>query len=194
MKSILTCACLFLLTQFVIAQHEILDEFTVKQTNQNVTIKLVISGGRSCDGINVFRGLDSNNVSQIGRIGGICGGVDNPVPFVYVDENPVKNKLVYYRAELGQQGFTSALPFTFLDFDNDVLLYPNPTISVITLNINLENTTALVTIHNALGIQVLQFTTIEQKNKIDIESWPVGNYTATIQFSDKTISIPFIKK
>jgi len=176
------------------AQHEILDEFTVKQTKEGVVIRLVISGGRSCDGIDIYRGLDSNNVSQIGRIAGICGGADNPVPFVYIDENPVKNKLVYYSAELGQQGFTSALPFTFLDFNNDVLLYPNPTTSIITLNINLENSSALVTIHNVLGKQVLQFTTSEQKNEIDIETWLIGNYTATVQFNGKTITTPFIKK
>lgn len=178
----------------ILAQHEILDEFNAKQSNEQVIVRLVISGGRSCDGIEIYRGVDSTNVSLIGKIPGICGGSDNPVPYEFTDENPVKNKKVYYRANLGQQGFTTAIPFTFLAYNNNVLLYPSPAESYFNLNINLDNYEAQVTVYNASGNKILAFSTNSNQNIIDVSDWPTGNYLTTITLKGTKTTIPFIKK
>ena len=184
----------FFTTHNITAQHEILDDFNAKQNGDAVVLQLIISGGRSCNGIDIYRGIDSSNVNLIGRIPGICGGSDNPVPYEFTDEKPIKNKLVYYRANLGQQGFTDAIPFTFLAFNNDVLLYPNPSTESFALNINLVNTEALITIYNGQGNQVLQFSTNTRQNQVDISDLPVGIYYAIVLLNGKNIAISFIKK
>ncbi|MFT5256356.1 MAG: hypothetical protein ACI9RL_001714 [Candidatus Paceibacteria bacterium] len=199
MKPILTFIFCYLssfaFSQDFEGQHPILDEFTALQSNNGVQLKLVISGGESCNGITMYRGIDTTTFVEIGDIAGVCGGSESPVPYEFFDEQPIKNQWVYYRAEMGPLSFTTPLPFRFLNFEDGVSLFPNPTSNTLSLNINIsENQEASVYIYNLSGNTIISFTTTEPQTNISVSSLNNGVYYARISYINDVKLIPFIKK
>ncbi|MFT6844511.1 MAG: hypothetical protein ACJAUV_000691 [Flavobacteriales bacterium] len=199
MKPILTfifcCLSSFIFSQDFEGQHPILDEFTALQSNNGVQLKLIISGGESCNGITMYRGIDTTNFLEIGDIAGVCGGSASPVPYEFFDEQPIKNQWVYYRAEMGPLSFTTPLPFKFLDFEDGVSLFPNPTSTVLTLNINIsENQEAFVQIFNVSGNAIISFNTSKPQTDIPVIHLHSGVYYARIAYDNVVKLVPFIKK
>jgi hypothetical protein len=117
----------FLSTNQVLAQSNILEKFTATQVNDKVVLSWIIEKGSTCNGIDIERADDSMNFITIGHIDGICGDERNSKPYSFVDESPLKNSINYYRLELGSVGPSKILSISVISLgDNGYLLKPNP--------------------------------------------------------------------
>jgi len=102
----------------VAQNHPILGKFSISENNGDVYLSWSIIAGSSCNGIQIYRSIDSINFSQIGDIPGVCGSVDFTQTYDFTDNNPVKNKVNYYRLELGNQDFSQIVSIEIIDISS----------------------------------------------------------------------------
>ena len=81
--------------------HPIVDRFDVFEASGKVYVSCVISSGSTCNGVDVLCSEDSTNFITVGQIGGVCGSSSEPIAYNFIDENPIRNKRIYYKLELG---------------------------------------------------------------------------------------------
>ncbi len=93
------------ITAHVYAQHNpIPGNFSLFENNGKVYLNWSIVSGSTCNGIQIYRSTDSVMFTQVGNIPGICGSSSSAISYNFIDDNPVKNKVNYYRLELGNNG------------------------------------------------------------------------------------------
>lgn len=109
-------------------QDSIFGFFSVQQETNKVVVFLTINGGIQCSGLQVKRSTDSINFVLVHEFPGICGSPGADESYVWVDENPTKNTVNYYRLEVGNLGIVSDFRSVFFQyFESDKLLItPNP--------------------------------------------------------------------
>ncbi|PKP50117.1 MAG: hypothetical protein CVT92_14700 [Bacteroidetes bacterium HGW-Bacteroidetes-1] len=130
-KSFIIMILIFLAGPSLVAQETtILDNFTINKNGGKIYLNWVITSGNTCDGTIIYRSDDMINFTQIGHISGICGSSYSPVPYDFIDENPLKNQRNYYRLELGNNGFSEIVSLESIDFENKgYQVRPNPVIT-----------------------------------------------------------------
>lgn len=110
-------------------QHPLLESFKAIQIKDEVRLDFGIKGGSSCQGVQLERSLDGDDYEVVDLIPGVCGGSEFIEYYAVYDSTPVKNQLMYYRLELGQQGITTPLTFRYIPLKNGINIYPNPSSS-----------------------------------------------------------------
>jgi len=129
-----------------------------------------------------------NHFNVIGKVKG-AGNSTQINNYSLIDDN-VKIGTNYYR--LKQIDFNGT--FTYSDIvslykDNEriVLMYPNPSITSVTINISEVSSIspAEITFINALGQEVLKTTTIVNDNNINVSNLASGTYTVAINMKKK---------
>lgn len=171
----------YLLTN-VFAQTSILSNFSGTSLNNKVFLKWTISAGNTCNGIQLFRSIDSLNFIEIGDIQGVCGSLSEPKGYSFTDLNPVLNFKNYYRLDLG--GIETSLPIAVnvIDFaDNNYYLTQNPittTAKVVTYNPTFETLNLTIFLPN--GAIAQQLTTTADFFTIDAMKFATGSYFFTI--------------
>ena len=109
------------------AQETILEKFTATEVNDEIVLNWTIEQGSTCNGIDIRRSGDSLNFELIGNIEGICGDEKKPVSYTFVDENPLRNQINYYRLELGSVGSSDIISIKYIDLgDEGYSVIPNP--------------------------------------------------------------------
>ncbi len=97
------------------AQSAILGRFTAGAVQEKVLLDWQIQAGRTCDGIGIYRGTDSVDMSLIHYIPGVCGDLSRPVSYLYLDSFPHTNQVSYYRLELGPRIFSAPVSLSLVD-------------------------------------------------------------------------------
>lgn len=158
--------------------HPILDRFDVFEASGKVYISCVISSGSTCNGIDVLCSEDSTNFITVGQIGGVCGSSSEPIAYNFIDENPIRNKRIYYKLELGGYGYTNILSVQIIDTKEfGFQIRPNPASEgAIIYFQNSTNTEHTLSILNNLGIIVLSEKTNQNFFSIDVNHIPSGIY------------------
>lgn len=130
-KSLLITVLVFLAgTRLVAQETTILDNFTAIKNDGKIYLRWVITSGRTCDGTRIYRSGEQIHFTQIGDISGICGSSTSPVPYDFIDENPLKNQRNYYRLESGNNGFSEIVSLESIGFENKgYQVRPNPVIT-----------------------------------------------------------------
>ena len=179
---LLLCFLLQAATANVFAQHNpILDNFTVFENNGKVYLNWAIISGSTCNGIQIFRSTDSINFTQVGSIAGICGNSSKAVSYNFTVNNPEKNKINYYRLELGNNGSSEILSVEIIDIESGYQIRPNPVIGKV--KIYFDNNTEFqhrLFIYNLNGIQIFSSTTKEDFFELNTETFLSGIYLFTI--------------
>lgn len=144
-------------------QNPILDRFMATENNGTIYLNWVITSGSTCNGIDIFRSVDSLNFSLIGSIGGICGSPEFAQPYSFTDEDPVKNSINYYRLELGGSGYSEIIAVELIIFDgNNYQIRPNPaTTEAKIIFENDQNQPALLKLYDFRGNLIEEITTEE---------------------------------
>jgi len=163
-------------------QSVILDSFEAFVIDDQVYLDWVISAGNSCNGTKIFRSIDTLQFTQIGNIEGICGNPASPQPFRFIDENPIRNSINYYRLELGVTGFSKIVSIEVIPLSDDGFqVRPNPatTYTKIYFNNSKKESTQLF-LYNINGSQVTTITTQEHYFNLNVSNLQSGMYLFTI--------------
>lgn len=115
------------------AQHPILASFELVQVDNTVQLTFGIFGGASCNGVQWERAGADLDFEIIATISGVCGGSEFTEYYSLVDEAPISGEVSYYRLVLGSQGRSQERSFLFVELDDGVKLYPNPSSDVLNL-------------------------------------------------------------
>ena len=108
--------------------HYLLSRLEATKDRNGIILNFTIKQGGSCFGIGILRSTNNSDFEKIGEIAGVCGSAETEQNFVYIDENPVKNKIHYYVLEMGFSGKTAPpLEAEYFDFEkNKSIVFPNP--------------------------------------------------------------------
>ena len=109
------------------AQLSILEKFSGEHLSGKVFLSWTVKSGQTCNGIRIYRSDDSLSYTEIGDIQGVCGNLGFSVDYTFQDNNPVKNKVNYYRLDLGGIELTYSIALEVIDVgQNDYYLKANP--------------------------------------------------------------------
>jgi hypothetical protein len=170
----------------------ILDEFSIDVTQGQVLLAWTIKSGSLCNGIQIYRSIDSLNFSEIKNIDGICGDLSSPVYYTYTDQNPIQNETNYYKLALGGEGESDILGIEVLFVPaNSYLLRPNPISGTADLYFeNANNENIELKIYDDLGSVIHKKSTNTNRFILDSSMISTGLYYFTIinQASNRVIN------
>jgi len=179
---------LLVVSKLLSAQHPLLNSFDVFYKDGHVHLDWVMKAGSTCNGINIFRSTDSKSFIQIGDIEGICGSPATPLPYSFVDENPVPNKINYYRLELGVSGFSEILSIEIIAFNsNNYQVRPNPATTQAKIYFQKESIEEYqLVLHNLNGSHITKLLTMDNYFELDVSHLRAGMYVFTITNHENT--------
>jgi hypothetical protein len=96
-----------------------LSYFYAKQIGDSVVLSFELRAGNTCNGIGVQRRVEEENLDYIGFISGVCGSEDYAAAYVFIDDNPIKNKRLFYRLFLGDLGVSHEIEVFVPDYLSD---------------------------------------------------------------------------
>lgn len=176
---------------FIYAQNNpILDNFIISSNNGIVFLNWIIKSGGTCNGIQIYRSSNNSSFKEIGTIAGICGNLSTPTSYNFIDENPVKNTINYYRLELGGNGTSQTLSIEIIDIDSEgSQVRPNPVFddSRIYFNNNSTKDMYYLNVFDVNGKFIDKLITKETFFEIYSGKYSNGNYFFNILSSDKII-------
>ncbi len=186
MKGILQFLFLLFLTLSVqisnAQRHPILDKLEVYESGGKVFISCIISAGNTCNGINVLRSTDSVEFTLIGQVSGVCGSNDFPVTYDFVDDNPIKNKPMFYQLEFGGFAPSDILRIVIIDYNsNGYQIRPHPSDDrALIFFENPSNAEFTITLFNSSGKAVLQVLSPANYFDLNLTNIPSGLYAFRI--------------
>lgn len=175
--------CLFFIVTNSFAQHTILERFFIIEMEGKVHIDCVIGAGNTCAGIDLLRSEDSlANFEIIEQIGGVCGSTSSAITYNFVDENPIKDKVSYYKLRLGLSGYSYALPIQVVDVeDTGYQIRPNPADKQAIIYFkNRPNTEHTIILFNNIGMPALFQKSSNNFFELDLRNVSSGIYTFSI--------------
>lgn len=157
---------------------QFVDDFLAVQQNEEVFLRWTISSGNTCDGTKIERSEDGISFYKIGEIPGVCGSPDKPITYDFTDMEPVKNRVNYYRLQLGFLGITSSKTVDFIMLgDEGYSIHPNPfSESAVFLFNNPDGEGYELSIFNDRGQLMINYITSENKIQLDRNSISAGTY------------------
>ena len=176
-KYILLPVLVLLIGQLAHAQ-QFLSHFSLASGQGKVVLNWTIAAGNTCLGIDIVRSTDGQSFSSIGSIGGVCGSIDEPVSYSFVDEAPALNQTNSYKLLLGLDQESEVRSVEVVDlgstgyqirphpvYQDGVLYFENDreephTLSIFQLNGHLLSEQSSSTDHFIL----------------DLSAWPAGLY------------------
>ena len=161
------------------AQIVELSSFTTLSDNKKVFLSWVLTAGSTCNGMKVFRGLDTINFVEVGDISGVCGSSSGPVGYDFTDESPPIGQTIYYKIRFGFSQYSELRSIKIeLKKDGELLVLPNPVSAIVTIEFTNEFQDEFTfKLINSLG----QISLYEEEIKVDrylfdVSSLPNGQY------------------
>ena len=109
------------------SQVTILEKFSAEHLSGKVFLSWTVKSCQTCNGIRIYRSDDSLSYTEIGDIQGVCGNLGYSVDYTFQDNDPIKNKINYYRLDLGGVELTYSIAVDVIDVgQNDYYLKANP--------------------------------------------------------------------
>lgn len=174
---------------FACAQsNPILDNFSITQSNGKVYLNWIIKSGSTCNGIQIYRSVNNSSFNEIGNIAGICGSISSATPYSFIDENPEKNTVNFYRLELGNNGTSQTLSVEIIDIDNaGSQVRPNPIFNNAKIYYNNKKDLHYLNVFNISGKFIDELSSKENFFEINASKYSDGIYFFNIVNEDKVI-------
>lgn len=119
--------CFLLLVSASVINGQIVSEFSLSKKNGFVLLDWVIQLGYLCDGINIERSTDSVNFIEIGNIYGVCGSLNAPVKYQFIDTSIENSGKYHYRLNMFTLGYSPSKSIVFAGKENPLFfVFPNP--------------------------------------------------------------------
>jgi hypothetical protein len=146
-----------------LAQPSILEKFSAEHISGKVFLSWTVKSGQTCNGIRIYRSEDSLSYTEIGDIQGVCGNLGYSVNYTFQDNDPTKNKVNFYRLDLGGIELTYSIAVEVIDVgQNDYYLKANPLVDQTKLyfrNPSQQTTVLTVISQNGKIIETKETTT-----------------------------------
>ncbi|MBK7887899.1 MAG: hypothetical protein IPJ86_11570 [Bacteroidetes bacterium] len=128
MKACLLTLFFFLSLQSFGQGDSIFSFFSVQQQENEVALFFTVKGGIQCSGVSVQRSVDGINYATLYEFPGVCGSPSGDESYLYIDKTPEKNRINYYRLEVGSlQWFSEEKQVLFYYYEKGKLqIAPNP--------------------------------------------------------------------
>ena len=167
---------IFGFTSFTYSQNPIVESLNISTSNGSVYISCVIKSGSTCNGIVLYRSIDSLNFEVIDKIQGVCGDNTKSVQYIFTDKNPVKNNINYYKLELGGQGYTEVISTEIVDIQNTGnQVRPNPAGKLFRIYFENENRrNHTIHLFSINGQELLEADTNENYFEINLSYFVAG--------------------
>lgn len=171
--------------------HPILGKFYATEFSGKVYLNWQIISGSTCNGIRIYRSIDAKEFSDIGYIPGVCGNASSPQNYDFIDSNAVKNKINYYRLELGNLGFTELVSLTLVDLQTKgTQIRPNPINGKGKIFFdNILNQEHHLLIYNSQGSLVDSISSLDNYFSLNAESFDTGIYFFTITSNEGVLKV-----
>lgn len=165
-------------SSIIFAQHPLLDRLSLSEYGGKVYISCIIKSGSTCNGIAIFRSVDGIDFQPIGKIIGVCGDINTPVGYDFVDENPIVNKINQYKLELGGYGFTDIISINIIDNGEfGFQVRPNPVSQKATIFFNNDQSEeTILNLYNLSGEIILNQKTKNNVFELEVSKLPAGLY------------------
>ncbi len=185
-KTYLLFFFLFISSVLKAQETESLDAINALENNAKVYLRWTMKSGNTCNGIRIYRSLDSTNFNTIGQINGICGSSTECISYDFIDESPALNAVNYYTIELGSLGFSKIISVEVLDFKNGILVRPQPSQTEVELVFKNELSDVYsIQIYNLQGKVLLEKSGNSDRFNIDLSCHPNGIYIYKIYNIEK---------
>lgn len=178
-------------------EHPFIKSFTLTVLDGRVQVDWTMQGGSTCDGSEVLRSTDGVDFQVIHRIDGICGDPILDVPFGYRDDSPPELSRIYYRINLGLEGYSS---IKFVDFDqlteSEQRFYPVPVANTATLLLNVPGSARVdLRILDAGGREVWQAAgLVGPRHELDVVFLRPGMYLYVADVAGRRFQGRFVKE
>jgi len=173
----------------------LINNFLLNNIENKVELNWTITAGNTCDGITIFRSIDSIYFEVIEVIEGICGSTFENQSFNFVDEKPIYNEINYYRLRFGGYAATETKSIKVIDFtQKDFYIEPHPIINNSILYFdNPTKLTAIITIYDLNGKMIYEVQNQNNYFQLSSNQFGTGLYVFTITLeNEKIISGKFI--
>ena len=167
-------------------ETESLDAITAFENNSKVYLRWTMKSGNTCNGIRIYRSLDTTSFNTIGQINGICGSSTESISYDFTDESPSLNAINYYTIELGSLGFSKIVSVEVLDFKSGILVRPQPSQTDVELVFKNDLSDEYsIQIYNLQGKVLLEKSGNSDRFNIDLSYHPSGIYIYKIYNNEK---------
>jgi hypothetical protein len=169
--------------------HPFLGKFSAVEHNGFVQLNWTILAGNTCNGIQIYRSVDSLEFTQIGAIAGVCGNLSTPESYIFLDERPAINRINYYRLELGGSGSSQVIAIEIIRLtDAGVQIRPHPADANVSIYFSNSNNTAHdIRIYASSGTLMHAADTNQNVFNADVRNFPSGVYVLGIYNSDNLL-------
>lgn len=172
-----TLLLVLVLVQVAHAQ-QFLSHFSLASGQGKVVLNWTIDAGNTCLGIDIVRSTDGQTFTSIGRIGGVCGSLNEPVSYSFVDESPVLNQTNAYKLLLGLDLESEVLSVEIVDLGSaGYQIRPHPVYQdgILYFENDLEEAHTL-SIFQLNGHLLSEQSSTTNQFILDLSSWPAGLY------------------
>lgn len=178
------------------AQHEFLSKFTASVVPDGVFLQWTINQGTTCLGVTIERLDSTGEFSEIGRIEEVCGSIDEPVDYSFLDESPVGGSVNSYRLILGLDGATEPVSVEYFNVDEAgfsvTLNEDSSTLKVFT--IGQQSDTFDVIVYDVRGAEVDHKRLEGGSASLNVSGYMAGVYLIAVTENDQIKHITRVVK
>ena len=164
--------------------QEILSAFDVQQAGDAVLVNFTIEAGISyCLGVDLERSNDGIQFESVVHLPGVCGGSEFEESYLLWDSLPPLNQLIYYRLDLGLIGKSETRIVRFVEFENGIRVFPNPSSGIVYIKTEeLNSEKILIGVYDLYGKSV-EVSSNSSKDEISINPSQLlpGTYFFSVQ-------------
>lgn len=178
-------------------EHPYIGSYELREIAPGVMVNWSIRGGNTCEGMDVERSLDGVNFTSVYHLEGICGDVDQPMPYRFFDADPPEFRQVYYRIKLGFDGYSSVKDLFVQQLkESDHRFFPNPVLDRATLVVRTASAQGTdLRVFDASGALVYKLDRLPgQEFKLDLADLPAGAYSYQATSGSARIAGRFVKQ
>ncbi len=175
-------------------EHPFLSRFELREGNGWVSIEWTMIAGGTCDGTRIMRSTDSLNFEAVGMISGICGDIVDPVPYNFIDHTAPEMATLYYRLELGVNGYSSIKRIDLQRLTSvEHRFQPSPANErgELLLRIDPEEKVE-IQFFDPHGRSVATQQGRGGRHPIDVSSWPAGVYVYQVRGAGAVLTGRFV--
>ncbi len=160
-----------------------LSHFSLATGNGKVVLNWTIDAGNTCLGIEIVRSTDGQSFTPIGNIGGICGSINEPISYSFVDDSPVPNQTNFYKLLLGLSIESEVQSVEIIDLnDAGFQIRPHPVHQDGLLYFQNDlRERHILSLHQLNGHLLSEEETESDHFILDLSVWPSGLYPFQIK-------------